>query len=50
MNVEDELSDLHNQLQELYVGRSTDVLQIKRLWLQIDKLEVIKDQVVEYED
>lgn len=36
-----ELADLHNQLSELYRGHSTDILQIKRLWLRIDKLESI---------
>lgn len=39
MSVEKELKSLHKQLAELYRGRSTDQLQIKRLWLEIDRLE-----------
>jgi len=39
MTIKDELAKLHNDLAELYRGKSTDILQIKRLWLQIDRLE-----------
>lgn len=39
MTIENELSKLHNDLAELYRGKSTDVLQIKRIWLEIDRLE-----------
>lgn len=41
MDIKSELADLHNQLSELYRGKSTDILQIKRLWLRIDQLEAL---------
>lgn len=33
------LSSLHAELNELYRGKSTDLVRIKKLWEQIDKLE-----------
>jgi hypothetical protein len=36
-----QLAENHKQLSELYRGRSTDQLQIKRLWLEIDRLELL---------
>jgi hypothetical protein len=41
VTVEKELRSLHKQLSELYRGKSTDQLQIKRLWLEIDRLELL---------
>lgn len=39
MDAHNELRDLHEQLAELYRGRSTDQLLIRRLWLRIEAME-----------
>lgn len=33
------LNDLHLDLQELYWGRSTDIIKIGRMWNEIERLE-----------
>lgn len=33
------LNDLHLDLQELYWGGSTDLIQINRMWHEIERLE-----------
>lgn len=38
-NARNELARLHTDLAELYKGKSTDTLQIARLWLRINALE-----------
>lgn len=34
-----QLAALHSELSELYRGKSTDQVRIKKLWLAIDRLE-----------
>lgn len=42
MDFEDRLDDLHEQIYELYRGRSTDQVLLNRLWHEVDKLEDAK--------
>lgn len=39
------LSSLHAELNELYRGKSIDLVRIKKLWEQIDKLEGESDAI-----
>lgn len=34
-----EVNALHKELAELYAGQSTDVIRIKKLWAEIERLE-----------